>query len=84
MLRKRGNIFHSLFTSYWYCVYKCLKYRYIFEVDCSLGQFKSTKLKGKECAINASSFYKTLQIKKEIDAPILTFVGRWSAVDLCC
>ena len=42
-------------------------HRYLIEVDCSLGQFKSAKLKDKEYIINAPSFYTTLQKKTEID-----------------
>ena len=48
-----------------------LKHRYLREVDCSLGQFKSDNLNDKKYAINATSFFTTLQKKKEIDA--LTF-----------
>ena len=39
-------------------------YRYLIEVDCSLGQFKSAKLRGQEDTINASRFYTTL-LKKD-------------------
>ena len=45
---------------------KCLAQRYLREVDCSLGQFKSAKLKDKNNTINAPTFFKTLQ-KKERD-----------------
>ena len=41
----------------------------LIEVDNSLAQFKSAKLKDKQHTINAPSFYATLQKKKEIDAP---------------
>ena len=39
------------------------------EVDCSLGQFKSAKLKDKEYTKNAPIFFTTLQKKKKLDAP---------------
>ena len=44
--------------------------RYLIEVDCSLGQFKSAKLKDKEYTINAPSSYTLLQKKKEFNATI--------------
>ena len=43
-------------------------HRYLIEVDCSLCHFKPAKLMDKEYTINAPSFSKTLQKKKEIDA----------------
>ena len=48
--------FHSLL---------CDNHRYLIEVDCSLGQFKSAKSKDKEYTLNAPSFYSALQKKKD-------------------
>ena len=45
------------------------QHRYLIEVDCSLGQFKSAKLKDKEYTKNAPIFFTTLQKKKKMDAP---------------
>ena len=45
-----------------------MNHRYLIEADCSLGQFKSAKLKDKEYAINVST-------------QKCTIVGRWSAID---
>ena len=59
-------------------------HRYLIEVDCSSCQFKSAKLKNKEYTINAPTFFTTLQKKKDGCTKFLTFVGRWSAVGLCC
>ena len=44
-------------------------HRCLIEVDCSLGQFKSAKLKDKIYTINTPIFFTTLKKKKEIDAP---------------
>ena len=44
-------------------------HRYLIEVDCSLGQFKSAKLKDKEYTINAPFFVHNIA-KKEMDAQI--------------
>ena len=41
-------------------------YRYLIEVDCSSGQFKSAKLKDKEYTLNAPSFYTTTQKSKRL------------------
>ena len=41
-------------------------HRYLIEVDCSAGQFKSAKLEDKEYNINVASFSK--HCKKEINA----------------
>ena len=35
-------------------------HQFLIEVDCSLGQFKSAKLKDKENTINPPSFYKRI------------------------
>ena len=43
---------------------KCFFQRYLIEVDCSLGQFESAKLKDKEYAINAPILSTTLQKRK--------------------
>ena len=40
-------------------------HRYLIEVDCSLGQFKSDKLKDKQFTINAPIFSQ--HCKKEMD-----------------
>ena len=45
------------------------RHRYLKEVDCSSGQFKSAKLKDEEYAIHAPFFFTTLQKKEKIDAP---------------
>ena len=58
-------------------------HRYLIEVDCSSGQFKSDKLIDKECSINAPTFFATFQKRKRWMHQILTFVGKWSAVDSC-
>ena len=44
-------------------VYKKLSHRYLIEVDCSSGQFKSAKLKDKEYTLYAPNFYTRLQKK---------------------
>ena len=49
--------------------------------DCFSGQFKSAKFKDKEHNINAPSFYTLFQKKRYWCIKLLTFVGRWSAVD---
>ena len=49
--------FHSLL---------CDNHRYLIEVDCSLGQFKSAKLKDKVYTINAPIFFHNIA-KKEKD-----------------
>ena len=41
-------------------------HKYLIRVDCSSGQFKSAKLKGKEC----TKFLHNIAKKKKIDAPI--------------
>ena len=38
-----------------------LNHRYLIEVDCSLGEFKSTKLKEEVYTINAPSFCTTFR-----------------------
>ena len=43
-------------------------HRYLIEVGCSSGQFKSAKLKDKEYTINAPTFFTTSQ-KRKMDAP---------------
>ena len=53
------------------------------DIDCSSGQFKSAKLKNKEYTVNAPSFNPTLKKEKDWHTKSVTFVGRWSAVDLC-
>ena len=55
--------------------YVCLKFvlllnpgeyhRYLIEVDCSSGQFKSAKLKETKYAINAPIFFTTYQQKRK-------------------
>ena len=54
-------------------------HRYLIEVDCSLGQFKSAKLKDQEYAINAPISQYCKKRKKDGCTKFLTFVGRWSA-----
>ena len=49
-------------------IFSLSAHRNLTEVDCSLGQFKSAKLKDKEFTVNSPNFYTTL--KKERDAPI--------------
>ena len=44
-------------------------HRYIIEVDCSLGQFKSAILEDKEYTIDFIKFFHNIAKKKEIDAP---------------
>ena len=44
----------------------CCHHIYLIEVDYSLGQFKSAKLKDKEYSINTPIFHK---IAKKMDAP---------------
>ena len=58
-------------------------HRFLIDVDCSLSWLKSAKLKAKKYTINAPSFY-TEKKDKNGCTKFLTFVGRWSAVDLCC
>ena len=41
-------------------------HRYLIEVDCSLGQFESAKLKDKEFTIKAPNFFTTLQKRKRL------------------
>ena len=43
-------------------------HRYLKEVDCSSGQFKSAKLKDKEYTTKALILFTTVQ-KREMDAP---------------
>ena len=60
----------------------CFSHRYLMEVDCSLGQFKSTKLKDKEYTINAQSSAQHCKKERDWCIKFLTFIGRWSSVDL--
>ena len=68
----------------WVGVFKIGFYhRYLIEVDCSSGQFKSAKLKDRKYTTNAPNFFHIIAKKKKNGwTKFLTFVGgRWSAVD---
>ena len=47
---------------------EAVHHRYLIEVDCSSGQFKSTKLKDKEYTLKAPILLTTSKQKKEMDA----------------
>ena len=61
------NELQKMKTSFHIFLY--LDHRYLIEVDCSSGQFKSVKLKDKKYTINAPIFFTILQKKKKMDAP---------------
>ena len=61
-----ANNYQELFETGFKTMVQDFWHRYLIEVDCSSGHFKSAKLKDKVYTINAQSFFTTMQKRKRL------------------